>query len=61
MNLAERNAKIIEAIRATTKEATRTPETARAFLIAEGIYTEDGELAPEYGGPPRKTKKRKPA
>lgn len=58
MTLAERNEKIIAAIRALTEEATRSPGAARALLIKEGIYTADGDLAPEYGGP-KKPEKRK--
>lgn len=28
------------------------PAAARAFLLGTGIYTSDGDLTPEYGGPP---------
>ena len=31
-------------------EITRTPETARAYLVELGIATEDGKLTKEYGG-----------
>lgn len=34
---------------------TLSREAALAELVAEGIYTTDGNLTPEYGGPPRKT------
>lgn len=30
---------------------TATPEECRADLIASGIYTPAGDLAPQYGGP----------
>ncbi|MBU6427304.1 hypothetical protein KGQ27_03690 [Patescibacteria group bacterium] len=30
-----------------------TPEEGFQSLIEAGIYTPDGKLAPEYGGPPR--------
>lgn len=29
---------------------TATQEAARASLVRKGIYTANGELAPEYGG-----------
>ncbi len=60
MKSEERHRKIREAIAEYTKEATASPAIARATLISEGIYTEDGELAEEFGGPPRK-KAAKPA
>lgn len=31
-----------------------TPEEGFKSLVKSGIYTRDGNLAPEYGGPPRK-------
>lgn len=54
MTLAERNKRILEAIEAQTKLMLATKGLARKTLIEEGIYTEEGELTPEYGGPPRK-------
>ena len=40
-----------------------TPEEGFKDLIKSGIYTPDGELAPEYGGPtstkPKKKRRRK--
>lgn len=54
MTLAERNKKIIDFIEAETKRAMTTNGLARRTLIEEGIYTEDGQLTPEYGGPTRK-------
>lgn len=35
-----------------TAKHLKTKESARALLIKEGIYTENGNIAPEYGGPP---------
>lgn len=34
-----------------TARLTASPEEARAFMIRTGTYTEDGNLAPEFGGP----------
>ena len=36
-----------------------TPELAGAALLRAGIITEDGELAPEYGGPKRRRREDK--
>ena len=33
-----------------TEAKTATREIARRTLIDQGIYTEDGKIAPEYGG-----------
>jgi hypothetical protein len=52
MTQTERISAIKQLIRDYTKQHTRSPEAARAALIREGIYTEDGELRPEFGGPP---------
>jgi hypothetical protein len=51
MTQTERNLMIKQLIREYTEEHTKTPEAARAALIREGIYTSDGELMPEFGGP----------
>lgn len=32
---------------------SRTPAEARAYLVQIGIVNPDGDLTPEYGGPPR--------
>lgn len=37
-------------IKRQTKLKTRTEDTAREFLIREGIYTSAGELAKSFGG-----------
>lgn len=42
---------MIELIKRHTEQYTRTPEEAKALLVQEGIFTEDGTLTPEYGGP----------
>ncbi|MFV3130351.1 hypothetical protein [Niveispirillum sp. KHB5.9] len=54
MTIAERNKRILEAIEAGNERMLATKGLARKTLIEEGIYTEEGELTPEYGGPPRK-------
>lgn len=33
------------------------PDEANAFLARTGIYTEDGQLTPEYGGKQSKSKR----
>lgn len=48
----QRYSAIKQLIREYTKEHTKSPEAARAALIREGIYTPDGQLMPEFGGPP---------
>lgn len=50
MTQGQRNAAIRALIERRTKADTVDRETARRALIAEGIYTEAGELASEYGG-----------
>lgn len=47
---AERRAAIEELIATYTKTHGATKQSARAALIREGLYTEDGELSPEFGG-----------
>lgn len=37
-------------LRDHARRNTINVETARRSLIDEGVYTEDGKLAPEYGG-----------
>ena len=56
MTHAERNAAIKLAIIAHSKKALASPAAARRSLIASGIYTKEGQLRPEYGGPPIKAK-----
>ena len=48
--------RLVEGMKAWTKKNTATPELAEAVLRKSGILTEDGELAPEYGGPKRRDK-----
>jgi hypothetical protein len=50
MTADAQRAAIKEMIQRRTAEALRTPETARAALIKEGVYTKAGDLAPAYGG-----------
>jgi hypothetical protein len=37
---------------------TVSKKVAFDSLVKEGIYTEDGKVAPEYGGEPKKKKKK---
>jgi hypothetical protein len=60
MMQAERFSAIKQLIREYTEEHTRSPEAARAALIREGIYTQDSELMPEFGGPAVKPDWRRP-
>jgi hypothetical protein len=46
----KRNEAIKKAITEYSKKALVSKETARASLIASGIYNESGKLNPEYGG-----------
>lgn len=56
MTQAQRNSAIKQLIRDYTKKHTKTPEAARAALIKEGIYTKEGQLMPQFGGPkPKKS------
>lgn len=45
-----RNDLIVELMKRKTKEIARTPEAARKWLISLGVYNEDGNLTPEFGG-----------
>ncbi|MBF0563376.1 MAG: hypothetical protein HQL37_15500 [Alphaproteobacteria bacterium] len=47
MTEAQQN-RILESIAIYTKEITASPEAARAALIREGIYLENGGLSPNY-------------
>ena len=46
----------LETLHARVLESARrmTAKEGMAFLIKAGIYTPEGHLAPEYGGPERK-------
>jgi hypothetical protein len=48
MTETERFDDIAKAIKAYTKEHARTPETARAALIREGIYDKKGRLKDKF-------------
>ncbi|WP_029005941.1 hypothetical protein [Azorhizobium doebereinerae] len=52
----QRRTAIKKLIKDYTDKITVSKEAARAALIAEGIYTESGDLRPEYGGPGKKSK-----
>ena len=51
--------RIVSGMKAWTAKNTATPELATASLQRSGILTEDGELAPEYGGPKRRRREDK--
>lgn len=51
-----RRADVRTMIREYTAEHSRSPEAARKALIAEGIYTKDGQLLPKFGGEQRDRK-----
>jgi len=51
MTQAQRNSAIKQLIKDYTRKNTKTPEAARKALIQEGIYTKDGQLMPQFGGP----------
>jgi len=48
-----------EAIKAMMKrhtaKVTVDAETAFKSLVADGVYTPDGDLTPQFGGPEKKT------
>ena len=50
MTQAQRNAKILRAIKDETKRAAVSKKTAREALIKEGIYTVKGKLRVRFGG-----------
>ena len=52
---SERKEKALKALEAYTHKITKTKSSARKALVREGIYTHEGKLTAEYGGP--KTKK----
>lgn len=45
---------IKKAIDKYTKEATKSPRSARAALVKEGIYLSSGKLAPKFAEPHEK-------
>lgn len=57
MNEADRQA-IRAMLKRRSDEKTKTQETARQWLIDEGLYDGDGELKSQYGGQPDKQEKR---
>ena len=50
MTEAQRTAHFMEMAARHTAKHTVSKKAARDLLIREGIYTEDGKLAPQYGG-----------
>lgn len=48
----EQRAKLLKFIDEYTAKNTVSQKVAREALIREGIYTKDGNLRPEFGGPP---------
>ena len=48
---------IAEGMKVWAEKNAATPELAGAALLRAGIITEDGELAPEYGGPKRRRRR----
>ena len=55
MTLEQRNAAILKVLAEQTKRNTKSPATARAALIKEGIYTAKGNLRVKFGGGKAKT------
>ena len=56
MTYEENMRQLSQAIKNGTKKITRTPETAKAYLIKLGAITPDGKLTPRYGGEPDEEK-----
>ena len=50
MSKTERNKLILAKIKETTERGLKSQDAARRILIAEGIYTEKGNLRKEFGG-----------
>ena len=50
MSRDERNQIILAKIKETTERGLKSEKAARAILIAEGIYTQKGNLKKEFGG-----------
>lgn len=47
---------IAKLIEKHTRKATKSKAIARKTLIKEGIYTKDGQISEEFGGPVKKNK-----
>jgi 7-keto-8-aminopelargonate synthetase-like enzyme len=56
MTNAQHRKQVLAALEAHKQRSLSEPGYARRFLISTGIYTENGDLAPEYGGPKLKKK-----
>lgn len=50
MTLEQRSEAILRALAERSKRTLASPETARAALIKDGIYTKNGELRVKFGG-----------
>ncbi|MFW2851469.1 hypothetical protein ACM61V_06030 [Sphingomonas sp. TX0543] len=57
MNDADRRAAVLAVIKLKTEENTASRETARAALIAEGIYTKAGKLRAQFQVPNERKRK----
>lgn len=53
--------RIIQALDEQRKRHEANPWEARAFLMRLGIWMENGQLSPEYGGPEPYSIRSKPA
>ncbi len=47
----QQRAAILKALKEQTEAHEASPLEARAFMLRSGVYTPEGELTPEYGGP----------
>lgn len=57
MTLEEKIRRIRALVARRKTDGSQSPENARKLLIEEGVYTKDGQIAPEYGGKSRRKKK----
>lgn len=57
MNDADRRAAVLAVIKAKTETNTVSRQSARAALIAEGIYTKAGKLRAQYQSTPARKSK----
>jgi hypothetical protein len=53
MTQHERDA-LTKLLQEQTRLHSENPAAAREFLLGTGIYTPEGDLTPEYGGPPQR-------
>lgn len=57
MTLDEKIRRIQALVARRKTDGSQSPENARKLLIEEGVYAEDGQIAPEYGGKGRRKRK----